>query len=356
MFKDTLLSILERHELYISRCIQLALQGTYAAMPNPSVGAVVVHNNRIIGEGFTSPYGGPHAEPNAIASVQNQELLKESTLYVSLEPCSHFGKTPPCCDLVIEKKIPKVVIGTVDPFAKVCGRGIQKMRDAGIEVTVGVLEKECQDSNKRFFTFHNQKRPYIILKWAESIDHFIAPIQRATNRPFWISNTYSKQLVHQWRSEEMAFLVGTQTVLSDNPSLTTRDWYGKSPIRVFIDRVGKIDNSFSIKDNSVKTICITANQDLISTDTLIYEHADFNQPLVPQILDILYRHQIMSVVVEGGTHTLQHFIDAELWDEARVFIGNTPITEGIPAPHFSRFDKVVKHRILDNELRIVYRK
>ncbi|KUF44250.1 bifunctional diaminohydroxyphosphoribosylaminopyrimidine deaminase/5-amino-6-(5-phosphoribosylamino)uracil reductase RibD [Myroides marinus] len=356
MFKDTLLSILERHELYISRCIQLALQGTYAAMPNPSVGAVVVHNGRIIGEGFTSPYGGPHAEPNAIASVKNQELLKESTLYVSLEPCSHFGKTPPCCDLVIEKQIPKVVIGTVDPFAKVCGRGIQKMRDAGVEVIVEVLEKECQESNKRFFTFHNKKRPYIILKWAESQDGFIAPITRDTHRPFWISNTYSKQLVHKWRSEEMAFLVGTQTVLSDNPSLTTRDWYGDSPIRVFLDRSGKIDHTFSIKAETVKTICITADQSLVSTENLVYEYADFTDNLLQQIIDILYKHNIMSVVIEGGTQTLQSFIDAKLWDEARIFTGETILGNGIAAPVLTEFDNAVKHRILDNELRIVYPK
>lgn len=345
---------MERHELYISRCIQLALQGTYAAMPNPSVGAVIVHNDKIIGEGFTSPYGGAHAEPNAIASVTNQELLKESTLYASLEPCSHFGKTPPCSDLVIEKKIPRVVIGTVDPFAKVCGRGIQKMRDAGIEVIVGVLEKECQDSNKRFFTFHNKKRPYVILKWAESADHFIAPLTRETDRPFWISNTYSKQLVHKWRSEEMAFLVGTQTVLSDNPSLTTRDWYGNNPIRIYLDRTGKIDETYSITDHSVKTICVTANPALQSSDNLIYEYADFNDTLVNQVLAILYKHNIMSVVIEGGTQTLQSFINTELWDEARIFTGDTIIGKGIPAPVLAEFDIVEKHRILDNELRIVY--
>ncbi|MDR2223693.1 MAG: bifunctional diaminohydroxyphosphoribosylaminopyrimidine deaminase/5-amino-6-(5-phosphoribosylamino)uracil reductase RibD [Flavobacteriaceae bacterium] len=345
---------MEKHELYISRCIQLAKQGTFAAMPNPSVGAVVVHNGRIIGEGFTSIYGGPHAEPNAIASVKNQELLKESTLYVSLEPCSHFGKTPPCCDLVIEKQIPKVVIGTVDPFAKVCGRGIQKMKEAGIEVIVGVLEQECQESNKRFFTFHNKKRPYIILKWAESSDGFIAPSHKIESKPFWISNTYSKQLVHQWRSEEMAFLVGTQTVLDDNPSLTTRDWYGKNPTRIYLDRIGKINDSYAIVTDEAPTICITANKELQSTEKVTYEYADFETDLVHQITAILYKHNLMSVVIEGGKQTLQSFIDNNLWDEARIFISSSPLIDGIKAPKLTHFAREEKHRILDNLLRIVH--
>jgi diaminohydroxyphosphoribosylaminopyrimidine deaminase/5-amino-6-(5-phosphoribosylamino)uracil reductase len=332
----------------------LAKQGTYAAMPNPSVGAVVVHNDCIIGEGFTSAYGGAHAEPNAIASVKNKDLLKESTLYVSLEPCSHFGKTPPCCDLVIEKQIPKVVIGTVDPFAKVCGRGIQKMRDAGIEVIVGILEKECQESNKRFFTFHNKKRPYVILKWAESADGFIAPLKKTDKKPFWISNTYSKQLVHQWRSEEMAFLVGTQTILDDNPSLTTRDWCGKNPTRIYLDRIGRINDSYSIANGETTTICITANKALQSTKHIQYVYADFDAPLVPQVLSILHQHNLMSVVIEGGRQTLQSFIDLNLWDEARIFVGSTTLEEGVKAPVLKHFAKEEKHRILDNLLRIVH--
>ncbi|MEK6451185.1 MULTISPECIES: bifunctional diaminohydroxyphosphoribosylaminopyrimidine deaminase/5-amino-6-(5-phosphoribosylamino)uracil reductase RibD [unclassified Myroides] len=354
MFKDTVLSILEKHELYISRCLQLAKQGTFAAMPNPSVGAVVVYNDKIIGEGFTSAYGGPHAEPNAIASVKNQELLKESTLYVSLEPCSHFGKTPPCCDLVIAKQIPRVVIGTVDPFAKVCGRGIQKMREAGIDVVVGVLEKECQESNKRFFTFHQKQRPYIILKWAETPDHYLAPLTRDNQRPFWISNTYSKQTVHQYRSEEMAFLVGTQTVLDDNPSLTTRDWYGNNPVRVYLDRTGKVDSSFALQNGEAKTICITANEALVTTENVIYEYADFDQDLLPQVCAILYRHNILSLVVEGGRQTLQSFIDHNLWDEARIFVGETNLHDGLKAPVISKFDTEEKHLILNDTLRIVF--
>ncbi|MFD0700183.1 bifunctional diaminohydroxyphosphoribosylaminopyrimidine deaminase/5-amino-6-(5-phosphoribosylamino)uracil reductase RibD [Myroides pelagicus] len=355
MFKDTALSTLEKHELYISRCLQLAKQGTYAALPNPSVGAVIVHNDKIIGEGFTSAYGGPHAEPNAIASVKNPELLKESTLYVSLEPCSHFGKTPPCADLVIEKKIPKVVIGTIDPFAKVCGRGIEKMREAGIEVIVGILEKKCQESNKRFFTFHQNKRPYIILKWAQTADGFIAPNTQVDNRPFWISNNYSKQLVHKWRSEEMAFLVGTNTALKDNPSLTTRDWYGKDPVRVYLDRTGKVTQPNALLDGVAKTICITTNNDLVSTDKVVYAYADFSTNLPQQICDILYQHNILSVVIEGGTTTLDAFINCGLWDEARIFVAQHNLGDGVKAPQVPSSNNTVQHRILNDTLNIVKR-
>jgi diaminohydroxyphosphoribosylaminopyrimidine deaminase/5-amino-6-(5-phosphoribosylamino)uracil reductase len=354
LFKYTVLSILEEHELYISRCIQLGLQGIFSALPNPSVGAVIVYNGIIIGEGYTSDYGGAHAEVNAINSVKNQELLKKSTLYVSLEPCSHFGKTPPCCDLIIEKKIPKVVIGTTDPFAKVCGTGIQKMRNSGIEVITGVLENECQTSNKRFFTFHQKKRPYIILKWAETADNFIAPLQKESSSPYWISNIYAQQNVHQWRSEEMAFLVGTNTVLQDNPSLTTRNWFGKNPVRVYLDRNGKIDNSFAIKDTSSQTICITNRTDLQNTNNVTYAFANFDQNLPEQICNILYQNHLLSVVIEGGTKTLQSFINANLWDETRIFISNSILKTGVKAPVFSSFSKSETKIIYNNTLKTVY--
>lgn len=356
MFKDTVLSILEKDEYYISRCIQLAKQGTFAAMPNPSVGAVLVYKDKIIGEGFTSAYGGAHAEVNAIASVRNPELLKESTLYVSLEPCSHFGKTPPCCDLVIAKQIPRVVVGTIDPFAKVCGMGIQKMKQAGIDVVVGVLEKECQQSNSRFFTFHQQKRPYIILKWAESQDGFMAPLHKEEQKPFWLSNAYAKQLVHQWRSQEMAFLVGTKTVLEDNPSLTTRNWFGKNPIRLYLDRNGSIPTSFAIHNQEAQTLCITANKEAISTDQVTYYYADFDQDLVHQICAILYNLQIMSVVIEGGTQTIQHFIQAGLWDEARIFISDSMLKEGIKAPTLHTWNSKETQVISTNQLHILHAK
>lgn len=354
MFKYTVLSILEKHELYILRCLQLAWQGTFSALPNPSVGAVIVCNNKIIGEGFTSPYGGAHAEVNAINAVKNQDWLKDSILYVSLEPCSHYGKTPPCCDLIIEKKIPQVVVGTIDPFAKVCGTGIQKMRDNGIEVITGVLEKYCITSNKRFFTFHQKKRPYIILKWAETTDGFIAPEHKKDHSPHWLSNLYARQNVHQWRSEEMAFLVGTNTVLQDNPALTTRNWFGKNPVRIYLDRDGRINSSFKIQDGKATTICITNQHNVINTATVTYAFADFDQNLPRQICEILYQHQLLSVVIEGGTKTIQSFIDADLWDEARIFISNSVLKTGIKAPVFSRFSTSENTSIDNNTLKIVY--
>ena len=356
MLKDTVLSILEKDEYYISRCVQLAKQGTFAALPNPSVGAVVVHQGKIIGEGFTSAYGGAHAEVNAIGSVKDHSLLKESTLYVSLEPCSHYGKTPPCCDLVIAKQIPRVVVGTIDPFAKVCGMGIAKMKEAGIEVVVGVLEEQCRKSNERFFTFHQKKRPYIILKWAESADGFIAPLKRDAQSPVWLSNAYAQQLVHQWRSEEMAFLIGTNTVVDDNPSLTTRTWYGKNPTRIYLDRSGKIDTSFSINQQEEPSICITTNKDLVSNAQITYYYADFQAILPQQICAILYDLQLMSVVIEGGTQTIQHFVDAGLWDEARVFTSKVILKEGIPSPQLKNSHLTKRYTIANNELQILHAK
>lgn len=348
--------MLEKDEYYISRCLQLAKQGTFAALPNPSVGAVLVHNGKIIGEGFTSAYGGAHAEVNAIANVKDHDLLKESTLYVSLEPCSHFGKTPPCCDLVIAKQIPRVVVGTIDPFAKVCGMGIQKMKEAGIEVVVGVLEEACRKSNQRFFTYHQKKRPYIILKWAESQDGYIAPSHKDKQAPVWLSNAYAQQLVHQWRSEEMAFLVGTNTVLADNPSLTTRTWFGKTPIRIYLDRLGRIPADYAINNNEGVTICLTANKEMRSTANITYCYADFDRDLVDQICTILYDLQIMSVVIEGGSETLEHFIKAELWDEARIFYSDNKLDNGIKTPVITTYCSREIHTITTNQLHILHAK
>ena len=244
---------MKSHEVYISRCIEIAKNGLGNTRPNPMVGAVIVSNNKIIGEGYTSAYGGSHAEVNAINSVGNKSLLKEATLYVTLEPCSHFGKTPPCSDLIIKHKIPNVVIGCIDDNIKVAGQGIKKLKNAGCKVIVGVLEHECKTHHKRFFTFHNKKRPYIILKWAETPDGFIAPKTKQEQKPVWITNSYSRQLVHKWRSEEQAILVGTNTVLEDNPSLTTRTWTGENPIRVVIDENEKgVDKYYSILKTSMK--------------------------------------------------------------------------------------------------------
>lgn len=288
-------------------------------MPNPSVGALLVVENRIIAEGYTSAYGGHHAEVNAIgyAKAHTPELIKKATLYVTLEPCSHYGKTPPCADLVITSGIRKVVIGTIDPHAKVAGNGIKKLMEAGIDVTVGVLEVECYEANKRFFTFHDKKRPYVILKWAETLDGYMAPEKRSETAPVWITNTYSRQLVHKWRSEEQAILVGAQTVLSDNPSLTTRDWHGDSPLRVVLDERDALPKEAAVFNKEAETIVVPSQDP-------------------KEIGRILYEKDIQSVIIEGGAKTLQRFIDADLWDEARVFTGKTTFGKGTKAPTFTQ--------------------
>ncbi|WP_109097615.1 bifunctional diaminohydroxyphosphoribosylaminopyrimidine deaminase/5-amino-6-(5-phosphoribosylamino)uracil reductase RibD [Aquimarina sp. AU58] len=325
---------MKTHEKYIKRCIQLAKNGLGTTYSNPLVGSVIVHNNSIIGEGWHYQSGKPHAEVNAIASVKDHSLLKDATIYVSLEPCSHFGKTPPCSDLIIQKGIKKVVIGTIDTFAKVSGAGIQKLMNAGCDVIVGVLENECLALNKRFFTFHNKKRPYIILKWAETADGYIAPVTTNKREPVWITNTYSRQIVHKWRAEEQAILVGSQTVIKDNPKLTIRDWSSQHhPIRVVINRSGKIPKDSAVLDQSVKTIVITSEKfKQENSNTLIYEVVDTQENLAKEICNILYKHNIQSVIIEGGSYTTQSFIDKNLWDEARVFEGNITFGTGIKAP------------------------
>lgn len=308
------------HENYIKRCLEIAKNGLGNTRPNPMVGSVIVHDNKIIGEGFTSPYGGNHAEVNAINSVLNQDLLKEATIYVTLEPCSHFGKTPPCSDLIIKHKIPNIIIGCLDENEKVSGRGIKRLKDAGCTVKVGVLEAECKKHHKRFFTFHNKKRPYIILKWAETQNGFIAPETRNEQKPVWITNIYSRQLVHKWRAEEQAILVGTNTVLKDNPSLTTRNWTGFNPTRVVIDAVKKLPKNLNVFNNEAFTIIISDEQ------------IDFSKPIAKQICNYLFEKNINSIIVEGGTKTLQTFIDENIWDEARVFKGTNTFKHGVKAP------------------------
>ena len=316
------------------RCLELAKNGLGSTYPNPMVGSVIVHNNEIIGEGWHRKAGLPHAEVNAVKSVKNEALLPDSTIYVSLEPCSHYGKTPPCSDLIIAKKIKKVVIGTVDPFAAVAGRGIKKLLDAGCEVMVGVLEKECQDFNSRFFTFHQKKRPYIILKWAQTADGFIAPKQRDEAKPVWISNTFSRQLTHKWRTEEQAILIGTATAIADNPSLTARDWQGSSPTRIVIDRTLRIPPSSAVFNDKAKTIVFSEKRPDSEYKNEVIT-LDFSKNLPRQICDQLYKQELQSLIVEGGTKTLQSFIDASLWDEARVFTGNNYFNDGVKAPVLS---------------------
>ena len=319
-------------EKYIKRCIELAKNGLGTTYPNPLVGCVIVFENTIIGEGWHKKSGEAHAEVIAIESVQNKELLSSSTLYVSLEPCSHFGKTPPCADLILKYKIPNVVIGTIDPNSKVAGKGIQKLKDSGVNVTLGILEKEGNELNKRFFTFHRKSRPYIILKWAESADGFISPINKSEQKPVWISNEYSRQLVHKWRSEEQAILVGTQTIIDDNPSLTVRDWVGINPIRLVIDKENTIDSSYNIFDNQAKTIVFSNKEVTSNSDTIQYIKVDFDKNSTQAIVDKLFENNIQSIIIEGGRKTIQSFIDAHLWDEARVFIGGINLNEGTKAP------------------------
>ena len=330
-----------RHEVYIKRCIEIAKNGLGSTRPNPMVGSVVVHNNKIIGEGYTSCYGSNHAEVNAIKSVINKDLLKEATLYVTLEPCSHFGKTPPCSDLIIKHQIPNVVVGCIDDNEKVAGKGIEKLKNSGCKVIVGVLENECKNHHKRFFTFYNKKRPYIILKWAETSDGFIAPETKKEQKPVWISNEYSRRLTHKWRAEEQAILVGTNTVIQDNPSLTTRDWVGQNPIKVVIDRENKLSKAYSIFNKASETVTITK------------EDIDFSKNVGKQICDVLYLKNINSIIIEGGHKTLQTFIDENLWDEARIFKGSTYFESGIESPVIS--GKLISEEKISTDILKIYK-
>lgn len=333
-------------EMYMSRCIQIATNGLGTTYPNPFVGSVIVHNNKIIGEGFTSEYGGPHAEVNAINSVKNPELLKESTLYVTLEPCSHHGKTPPCADLIIKKEIPRVVIGTLDPFSKVNGQGYLRLLKNGVDVTLNILENECLELNKRFLTFHQKKRPYIILKWAQTEDGYMGrdDIQK------WITNQYSKQLVHKWRTEEEAILVGKNTALIDNPQLNSRLWNGKNPLRIAIDKNLAIPRSFHLFDQSQLTVIFNSLEDF-EEENLILKKIDFSEKIVPQVIDYLYQKNIQSLIIEGGSDTIQYFIETNLWDEARILSSDTIWNEGILAPRL-KGTRIGKYRFLNDELNI----
>ncbi|MFH6961742.1 bifunctional diaminohydroxyphosphoribosylaminopyrimidine deaminase/5-amino-6-(5-phosphoribosylamino)uracil reductase RibD [Flavobacterium plurextorum] len=339
------------HEKYIRRCIELAKNGFGTTYPNPMVGSVIVYNDKIIGEGWHKKAGEPHAEVNAVRSVKDKSLLKKATIYVSLEPCSHFGKTPPCCDLIIENKIPNVVVGTVDPNEKVAGNGIRKLLEAGANVTVGVLEDECNELNKRFFTFHQKKRPYIILKWAESLDGYLAPEKEINQerKPVWITNIYSRQLVHKWRSEEQAILVGTQTVIDDNPKLNIRDWSGNNPVRAILDQNNRISKDSFIFDDSVKTIVLTKSENNISTENTLFEKIEFDNNSIENILSVLHQHQIQSIIIEGGKQTLQSFIDKNIWDEARIFIGKNTFEKGTKAPELKKKNEAKTH-IQNDEL------
>ncbi len=319
---------MEAQEFYMQKCLDLALKGIGYVAPNPMVGSVIVYKGIVIGKGYHKNYGSHHAEVNAINSVEDKSLLQKSTLYVNLEPCSHFGKTPPCCNEIIKHKIPKVIIGCIDSSSEVSGKGILKMKNKGIEVVVGVLEKKSRELNRRFFTFHEKIRPYVILKWAESKDGFIAP--RNQQEPFWMTSSKSKRLSHKWRAEEDAILVGRITAQKDNPSLTVRELTGSNPIRLVIDKDLKISEKLNLFNNEAKTIIFNSlkTKDIKSN---YYIKIYFNN-LIKNILRELYKQNIQSIIVEGGAKTLQSFIDKKLWDEARVFTANKELKYGVKAP------------------------
>jgi len=331
------------HEKYMQRCIELAKNGIGYTSPNPMVGSVIVNNNKIIGEGYHRKYGEAHAEVNAIQSVFNKELLKESTIYVNLEPCAHFGKTPPCANLITSMGIPNVVIGTIDTAAHVSGKGIEILKNAGCDVITGVLEKESRELNKRFFTFHEKKRPYIILKWAETSDGFI-DIQKGKKtiiEPTWITNNISKAIVHKWRSEEDAILVGTNTIISDNPKLTTRCWEGKNPVRIVLDRELKLESTNHVFNSEAETIVFadksfTYKLNDVQLENVGIEFVDFSLDFTNQLFAALIKRNIQSVLIEGGAKVLDYFINQELWDEARVFIGEKKFGSVVKAPSLEK--------------------
>ena len=323
---------------FMNKCIALAKQGLGNTYPNPLVGSLVVHNGQVIGSGWHKKSGEAHAEVHAIRSVSDRSLLADSSLYVNLEPCSHHGKTPPCTDLIIQSGIRHVVVGMQDPFEKVNGRGIQKLRHAGVRVDVGIEVAACRELNKRFVTTIEKQRPYIIVKWAETADGFFAPKTKTTNEPVWISNLLSRTLAHQWRAEEQSILIGKQTALDDNPALTTRLHKGPSPIRVLIDPKEEVDRKAKLFNPDQKVIVFTENKSR-TEDHIEYVAIDFSANGLQQILQTLFQKGIQSMIVEGGSITLQHFIDSELWDEARVFTGQEEFENGITAPNMTSFSE-----------------
>jgi diaminohydroxyphosphoribosylaminopyrimidine deaminase/5-amino-6-(5-phosphoribosylamino)uracil reductase len=337
---------------FMDRCLELALKGLGNTAPNPMVGCVLVAGGKIIGQGYHREYGKAHAEVNAIQSVKKKELLASSRLYVNLEPCSHYGKTPPCSELILDKGIPRVVVGTMDPNKTVSGKGISHLRDHGVEVSVGTREKECLELNRRFFNYHENKRPYIILKWAETKDGFIdrGRTPGSSVKINWITGTMERQLVHKWRSEEQAILIGTRTALTDDPELTARDWQGRQPLRLVIDRVGKLPDSLKILDGKTPTV-IFSERALEPEENIRQVKLTGGPDMVDGILDFLYNNEIQSLIVEGGRTTLEGFINRNLWDEARVFTGDKQFRSGIMAPRLEA-EAAEKHQMAGSMLSI----
>ena len=342
---------MKTHEHFIDKCIRLARKGALDVSPNPMVGCVIVNDGEIIGEGYHKEYGKNHAEVNAINSVKDKSVLKNSILYVNLEPCCHHGKTPPCTDLIIKYNIPKVVIGCIDTFSKVSGQGIKKLKDNSVEVIYGVLEKDCIELNKRFFCYHIKKRPYIILKWAKSKDNFIAPINQ--EKPFWMTCEKSKKLVHSWRAEEDAILVGRKTVVADNPSLTVRMCEGKNPIRIVIDKELSLNEKSNVFDDQAETIVIN-NIKSTKVDKTTYLKADFNN-LNQDILNQLYNRDILSLIIEGGAITINSFIEKNLYDEIRVFTTDKILKKGVNSPELPDIN-LIETSIINNDKLEVYKR
>ncbi len=334
-------------ELFMQRAMELAKLGAGSVSPNPMVGCVIVHNEKIIGEGWHKKYGEAHAEVNAVNSLADKTLLKESTVYVTLEPCSHFGKTPPCADLLIQHQAKKVVISTIDSNPDVAGNGIKKLREAGIEVQSGLLEKEGRELNKRFFTFIEKHRPFVMLKWAQTEDGFIA---HANYESRWISSEFSRQHVHKWRSEEGAVLVGTKTAAHDNPSLSVRDWSGRNPVRIVIDRFLRLPSNLKLFDKSQRTICynVLKHEEHPNLSLIRLDEEDF----INQLLHDLYKQKIQSVMIEGGAQTLQLFINEGVWDETRIFTSIRSFGAGIAAP-LLRGDLIAQGSVGTDTLKIV---
>ncbi len=341
-------------EKFMMRAIDLARLGMGQVAPNPMVGCVIVHDGLIIGEGYHRKYGEAHAEVNAIRSVKNKEMLCESTIYVTLEPCSHFGKTPPCADLIVQMKIPKVVIGSTDPNKKVSGKGIERMRKAGCEVITGFLGEDCNFMNRRFLTFHQKSRPYIIFKWAQTEDGFIDRLRDPSEygHPTLISNNLARIAVHKMRSEEAAIMVGTQTALKDNPALTVREWGGKNPLRIVLDRRGILPENYSIFDQSTDTVVFTEIEKQ-SKPKLEFIRIDFGEGMLEKINTILWQKGIQSLLIEGGNSLLGSYLREGLWDEARVYTGTTKFGVGIRAPEMTQVPFQTE-QLDDGVMRIYY--
>jgi diaminohydroxyphosphoribosylaminopyrimidine deaminase/5-amino-6-(5-phosphoribosylamino)uracil reductase len=336
--------LMQEHLKYMNRCLELARMGRNRVAPNPMVGAIIVYNNQIIGEGYHREFGKPHAEVNAINSVSDLSMLSESTMYVNLEPCSHYGKTPPCSDLIVQKKIKKVVIGCLDSNPDVAGKGVAHMQNNGVNVEVGVLEKESRKLNRRFFTFHEKRRPYIILKWAQSADGYM-DINRKDEKPeiHWISTVQSKRLVHTWRAMEPAILIGNKTAINDDPELTTREVYGANMLRILIDPTLKTKPTLKIYNKSANTLVVNHIKEGIE-DNIEYLKLDNSSDFLQALFDELYQRNILTVMVEGGKKTHQHFIESGLWDEARIINGKVFFKDGLKAPEI--------HRIPDTQYQI----